>query len=110
MLLSTPLALTRTLPPVLQMLCKSTAHLHVESQKIKLTGSTDCRNKMTSVIASCPQTKFIVSGYSQGASLCHGIKAGTSVKNAVSSVLLFGDVSSPKVPATLHSLPNYRPP
>lgn len=29
-----------------------------------LTGSDECRNKMTSVLATCPNTKFIVSGYS----------------------------------------------
>ncbi|RDI82857.1 hypothetical protein Vi05172_g7060 [Venturia inaequalis] len=55
------------------------------------SGSADALKKMTSMIASCPNIKFIVSGYSQGASLCHGIKATDAVKNAVSSVLLFGD-------------------
>ncbi|TLD14740.1 Cutinase [Venturia nashicola] len=55
------------------------------------SGSDDALKKMTSVIASCPNTKFIVSGYSQGASLCHGIKATGAMKNAVSSVVLFGD-------------------
>lgn len=68
----------------------------------------ECRKKMTSVIAACPKTKFIVSGYSQGANLCHGIKATGAVKDAVSSVLLFGDVCSLLLEITLKSisLPN----
>lgn len=73
------------------MLCKS---FSCTSPLRKLSWQfASCRSKMTKTLASCPNTKFILSGYSQGASLVHGIKASGAAKTSVNSILLFGDVS-----------------
>lgn len=50
-------------------------------------------NDVTSTLTKCPQTKLVVSGYSQGAQVVHNAAniLGTSGMAGVSSVVVFGD-------------------
>ncbi|EOD48348.1 putative cutinase protein [Neofusicoccum parvum UCRNP2] len=57
------------------------------------------------VASSCPQTKIIMSGYSQGGQLVH--KAGEQIGEAASRVagaVIFGDPDNPKPVANVQNL------
>lgn len=65
-------------------------------------GATDMTNRLTSVAASCPDTVFVLGGYSQGATvtdLALGIRTGissgssipTSLSDRVAAVVVFGN-------------------
>ncbi|TGZ81845.1 hypothetical protein EX30DRAFT_235070 [Ascodesmis nigricans] len=52
------------------------------------TWATDYLNKQA---AACPQTKFVLGGYSQGAMVVHGVNPDASVKDRIVAVAVFGD-------------------
>ncbi|KAH8828601.1 cutinase [Flagelloscypha sp. PMI_526] len=56
-------------------------------------GSATMASMAASAIASCPNTKVVLSGYSQGAQLVHNaIKIiSTTTANSVAAVVMFGD-------------------
>ncbi|KAH5754096.1 hypothetical protein HBI88_194040 [Parastagonospora nodorum] len=57
------------------------------------TGSTTMTNLIGSTASRCPNTKIVLSGYSQGAQLVHNAAVRTSAANAarVAAVVVFGD-------------------
>ena len=65
-------------------------------------GATDMTNELTSTAAACPNTKFILGGYSQGASvvdiaigiktlLGHGTAIPTDLASRVAAVVVWGN-------------------
>ncbi|KAF8163708.1 cutA, cutinase A [Crassisporium funariophilum] len=56
-------------------------------------GSITMANDVTSTASSCPNTKIVMAGYSQGAQLVHNAakQLSTSVQNRVDAVVVFGD-------------------
>ncbi|KAF4853392.1 Cutinase [Colletotrichum siamense] len=56
-------------------------------------GSTTMANLVSQAASQCPNTKIVMSGYSQGGQLVHNAasKLSTTLINKVSAVLIFGD-------------------
>jgi len=56
-------------------------------------GATTMANDITSTASSCPDTKIVISGYSQGAQVTHlaAKQLSTSVQSRVNAVVVFGD-------------------
>lgn len=57
------------------------------------TGSTDVVNRITAQSRACPNQKFALVGYSQGASVMHsaGDRLSTALKRKVVALVMFGD-------------------
>ncbi|KAH7389744.1 cutinase-domain-containing protein [Phaeosphaeria sp. MPI-PUGE-AT-0046c] len=71
------------------------------------SGSSTMTNLISSTASRCPNTKIVLSGYSQGAQLVHNAAQRTSAANAqrVAAVLVFGD---PKRGQSFGSIPSSR--
>ncbi|KAF5377898.1 hypothetical protein D9615_006822 [Tricholomella constricta] len=56
-------------------------------------GATTMANSVTSKASSCPSTKIVISGYSQGAQVAHlaAGKMSATVQNRVNAAVVFGD-------------------
>ncbi|KAG6855912.1 hypothetical protein H0H87_009478 [Tephrocybe sp. NHM501043] len=56
-------------------------------------GATTMANDVTAKASSCPNTKIVISGYSQGAQVTHlaAGKLSSSVQSRVNAVVVFGD-------------------
>ncbi|KAF9873009.1 cutinase [Colletotrichum karsti] len=56
-------------------------------------GSTTMANLVSTAATRCPNTKIVLSGYSQGGQLVHNAanKLTTALTNKISAVLIFGD-------------------
>ncbi|TFK36400.1 cutinase [Crucibulum laeve] len=61
-------------------------------------GSIMMANSVTSTVNSCPNSKIVISGYSQGAQVTHRAAArlSTTVQDRVSAVVTFGDPNRDK--------------
>ncbi|RFU30882.1 hypothetical protein B7463_g5434, partial [Scytalidium lignicola] len=59
-------------------------------------GSAEMASQIKSAVASCPDTKLIVSGYSQGGQIVHNAisQLPAATAQAISSVVIFGDPDS----------------
>jgi cutinase len=60
---------------------------------VGLPGGMKCLDVLKSTAAQCPDTKFVVSGYSQGAMVAHNCVAYAeeAIKSRVKGVVVFGD-------------------
>ncbi|PPR02008.1 hypothetical protein CVT24_011131 [Panaeolus cyanescens] len=56
-------------------------------------GAITMANSVTSIAGSCPNTKIVISGYSQGAQVTHlaAARLSSTVQNRVVAVVTFGD-------------------
>ncbi|TFK40467.1 cutinase [Crucibulum laeve] len=56
-------------------------------------GATTMANSVTSTANSCPNSKIVISGYSQGAQVTHlaAARLSSTIQNRVSAVVTFGD-------------------
>ncbi|THV05718.1 carbohydrate esterase family 5 protein, partial [Dendrothele bispora CBS 962.96] len=70
-------------------------------------GSQDMATDLTSAANSCPNSKIVSAGYSQGGQLVHNSAAmlSTAVKNRISAVVIFGD---PKRDQPISGIPSNR--
>jgi len=55
------------------------------------TGASDAENRIKTRAAACPNMKFALGGYSQGAMVVHGITLSDDLKSKIASVVVFGD-------------------
>ncbi|KAL7275938.1 hypothetical protein RUND412_001095 [Rhizina undulata] len=55
------------------------------------TGAADVKKRITSRAAECPDMKFALAGYSQGAMVVHGVNLSVNLKAKISSIAVFGD-------------------
>jgi cutinase len=88
------LAFFRVVIPLVVRLCKSNSTTSREMLgQCKFTHKPHRANLVTSTLSSCPNTKVVMSGYSQGGQLVHKaaklLPAETTAK--VSSAVIFGD-------------------
>ncbi|KAL7271356.1 hypothetical protein RUND412_005895 [Rhizina undulata] len=54
-------------------------------------GASDIEKRITARAAECPNMKFAVAGYSQGAMVVHSIKLSTELKSKIAAIAVFGD-------------------
>ncbi|QRV98412.1 cutinase [Ceratobasidium sp. AG-Ba] len=54
-------------------------------------GATITTTYLASQATACPNQRFILSGYSKGALVVHGLNLSSSLKSKVASILVFGD-------------------
>ncbi|QRV84350.1 cutinase [Ceratobasidium sp. AG-Ba] len=54
-------------------------------------GATITTNYLASQATACPNQRFVLSGYSKGALVVHGLNLSSSLKSKVASILVFGD-------------------
>lgn len=74
------------------------------------TGSTDVVNRLTKLSSECPNTKFALIGYSQGAMVMHtaASKIPPAIQDKVLALVMFGDPFlriSPTFPGNLKTKP-----
>ncbi|KAA8564429.1 hypothetical protein EYC84_011366 [Monilinia fructicola] len=66
------------------------------------TGSKVMANMVSSALSSCPNTKLVISGYSQGGQLVHNaakqLPAATTAK--IAAAVIFGDPGSQRIPSS----------
>lgn len=56
-----------------------------------MQGATDAENHIKSRAAACPDMKFALAGYSQGAMVVHDVKLSSDLQAKVVAVAVFGD-------------------
>ncbi|KIJ22658.1 carbohydrate esterase family 5 protein [Sphaerobolus stellatus SS14] len=69
-------------------------------------GSKTLAADVTAQVSACPNTKIVISGYSQGAQLVHkgSVLLSTSVQSRVNAVVMFGDPDNGQaLPGVLNS-------
>ncbi|KAL7272789.1 hypothetical protein RUND412_004388 [Rhizina undulata] len=54
-------------------------------------GASDVEKRITARAAACPNMKFAVAGYSQGAMVVHSIKLSAALKSKIAAIAVFGD-------------------
>lgn len=55
------------------------------------TGATDAENRLKSRTSACPNMKFVLGGYSQGAMVVHDVKVSSDIQSKIVAIAVFGD-------------------